>query len=43
MPNIVEYMGDHYFVMDIRSKGRRVEYLLDTGEWINAKLVEIVD
>lgn len=43
MPNIVEYRGENYFVMDVRGSGKKLEYLLDNGEWVFAKNVEIVD
>jgi len=43
MPNIVSYNGEHYFVMDVRGAGKRMEYLLDDGRWVYATKVEIVD
>ena len=43
MPNIVSFDGENFFVMDIRTIGKRIEYLLDDGRWVNAAKVEIVD
>ena len=43
MPNIVKFNGENYFVMDVRGEGKWLEYLLDNGEWVFAKRVEIVD